>query len=428
MSAAAARAEHIARERLRAARRRGVEFHLIGPLRDDLPAEVARGLAPDPARHRCRADARPRAHAGRRGAARPRISRPLLRRLGDFRGISARAANDGQPKDAAWAAAICGMPAERDRRAGAARRRPAHARHLLDVAAARRAWRAAGLDGGRAGGDARPDRAAGRRLRLCAGRDLEYRQAAGRGAAADHAGRAATASPISSRWRASPTCCCIPGEPFDYDGQSARPIPTSGWSIGPAATRSTTIRISARLRRRLLPAGHGHRARPAWTATARHADIVLPATITLEREDIGASAGDPLLVAMHRAVPPYGEARDDYAIFAGLAGRLGFADAFTEGRSPRQWLEQHLRADPPGAGRARHQRARFRGVLGSRASCNCRPRRGTAASVRAFRRDPEPRPLPTPSGKIEIASATIAGFGYADCPGHPSLAAAGRRR
>src|SRR5215472_18036258 len=32
--------EHIARARLRAARRRGVEFHLIGPLRDDLPPEI----------------------------------------------------------------------------------------------------------------------------------------------------------------------------------------------------------------------------------------------------------------------------------------------------------------------------------------------------------------------------------------------------
>ena len=39
--------------------------------------------------------------------------------------------------------------------------------------------------------------------------------------------------------------------------------------------------------------------------------------------------------------------------------------------------------------------------------------------VAAFRRDPEAHPLPTPSGKIEIASETIAGFGYDDCPGHP---------
>jgi biotin/methionine sulfoxide reductase len=40
--------------------------------------------------------------------------------------------------------------------------------------------------------------------------------------------------------------------------------------------------------------------------------------------------------------------------------------------------------------------------------------------VRAFRRDPVRAPLPSPSGKIEIASARIASFGYADCPGHPA--------
>jgi biotin/methionine sulfoxide reductase len=39
--------------------------------------------------------------------------------------------------------------------------------------------------------------------------------------------------------------------------------------------------------------------------------------------------------------------------------------------------------------------------------------------VRAFRRDPDAAPLPTPSGRIEIASATITGFDYSDCPGHP---------
>ena len=47
--------------------------------------------------------------------------------------------------------------------------------------------------------------------------------------------------------------------------------------------------------------------------------------MTLEREDIGGNANDPLLVAMQRIAEPFGEARDDYAIFTGLAERLGAA-------------------------------------------------------------------------------------------------------
>ena len=43
--------------------------------------------------------------------------------------------------------------------------------------------------------------------------------------------------------------------------------------------------------------------------------------------------------------------------------------------------------------------------------------------LRAFRNDPDNNKLPTPSGKIEIYSKTIAGFGYDDCrrtrPGCP---------
>ena len=43
-----------------------------------------------------------------------------------------------------------------------------------------------------------------------------------------------------------------------------------------------------------------------------------------------------------------------------------------------------------------------------------------ALDFAALRADPAAAPLPTPSGRIELASATIAGFGYDDCPGHPA--------
>ena len=38
-----------------------------------------------------------------------------------------------------------------------------------------------------------------------------------------------------------------------------------------------------------------------------------------------------------------------------------------------------------------------------------------------FRQDPERHPLPTPSGRIELFSSTIAGFDYPDCPPHASF-------
>jgi biotin/methionine sulfoxide reductase len=80
---------------------------------------------------------------------------------------------------------------------------------------------------------------------------------------------------------------------------------------------------------------------PWWTATARRADIVLPATTPLERDDIGASAKDRYLTAMKRAIAPVGAARDDYSTFSELADRFGVVQEFTEARNARQWLK-HL--------------------------------------------------------------------------------------
>ncbi|MCE2454139.1 MAG: molybdopterin-dependent oxidoreductase, partial [Nitrospinae bacterium] len=57
---------------------------------------------------------------------------------------------------------------------------------------------------------------------------------------------------------------------------------------------------------------------PWWTSTARHADIVLPATTTLERNDVGSSSRDRFILAMHKVIEPVGEARHDFDIFTDL--------------------------------------------------------------------------------------------------------------
>ena len=157
----------------------------------------------------------------------------------------------------------------------------------------------------------------------------------------------------------------------------------------------------------------------AWTATARHADIVLPCTMTLEREDIGANANDPLLVPMHPVSAPYGEARDDYAIFADLAERLGAREAFTEDRTARQWLE-HLYEPTRKKLADLGLPAPTFDEFWSGDGLTLPQQEDDGGYLRAFRDDPNRRPLATPSGKLEIYSETIAGFGEPDCPGHPT--------
>ena len=76
-----------------------------------------------------------------------------------------------------------------------------------------------------------------------------------------------------------------------------------------------------------------------WNPTARHADIVLPATTPLERNDIGGSSRDPFVFAMHRAIDPVHDARNDFDIFRALARRLGYEQTFTEGRDELGWCQ-----------------------------------------------------------------------------------------
>ena len=157
---------------------------------------------------------------------------------------------------------------------------------------------------------------------------------------------------------------------------------------------------------------------PWWTPTAKLADIVLPATTTLERNDIGASSRDRFVMAMKQAVPPQGGARNDFDIFGALAERMGVSEPFACGRDEMAWL-RHIyeeaceKAAGSGLNLPDFDTFWSEGYLET-------PEPDVPYNIYAdFRADPDANPLPTPSGKIEIYCKKIAGFSYEDCPGHP---------
>lgn len=154
-----------------------------------------------------------------------------------------------------------------------------------------------------------------------------------------------------------------------------------------------------------------------WNAMAKHADVVLPCTTTLERNDIGISPRDPYVIAMQQAIEPVGSSRNDYDIFAGIAREMGIEESFTEGRNEQQWIqaiyeETVLRAREKDIDFPDYKDFKQKGWF------KPEPPPEPVVMLKAFRDDPKANPLPTPSGRIEIYSEVVAGFKYDDCPGH----------
>ncbi len=155
-----------------------------------------------------------------------------------------------------------------------------------------------------------------------------------------------------------------------------------------------------------------------WTAQAKFADIVFPATTSLEREDIGSSSNDGFMIAMRQHIAPQNEARDDYAIFAGLAERMGFGDSFTEGRDAAAWIRHIYEGSVPRAKDDGIELPAFDDFWEQGKLEYARPEE-PQVFLKTFRDNPERFPLDTPSGKIELFSQTVADFGYEECPGYP---------
>ncbi|MEA9390131.1 molybdopterin-dependent oxidoreductase [Acerihabitans sp. TG2] len=155
-----------------------------------------------------------------------------------------------------------------------------------------------------------------------------------------------------------------------------------------------------------------------WTPAARMADIVLPVTTTLERNDIGGSSRDRFIFAMHQAIPPQHQARNDVDIFSELAQRLGHRDTFTQNRTERQWLET-LFADCAAKQHAAASSWPSFDEFWQQGYVEIPMDEQPFVFFEDFRHDPQAHALNTPSGKIELYSSSIAGYGYPDFAPHP---------
>jgi len=140
------------------------------------------------------------------------------------------------------------------------------------------------------------------------------------------------------------------------------------------------------------------------TPTARHCDVVLPATTFLEREDIVFPDGGNYLLFSNQAVPPLYEARNDYDIFCELADRLGFLARFSEGRSAAEWLAHFVAASEIPDYEVFRRTGIYMGADQLR------------VGLSDFVADPQAHPLQTPSGRVEISSAAYAETGYSAIP------------
>jgi biotin/methionine sulfoxide reductase len=406
---------HIVREHLTRARTRGARFVLLSPLREDAldmlgaewmalrpstDAALMLGLA-----HTLATEGlHDRAFLDRYAVGYERFEAHVLGR------------DDGRPKDADWAAAITGIDAGRIRSLA---RDMAGARTLISVSwSVQRAdhgeqpyWLAItlaamlgqiGLPGGGFGFGYSAVNGIGNQVRSFPWPSLPQGH-----------------NPVDSFIPVARISDMLlhPGEPFDFNGKRLTypDIRLVWWAGGNPFHHHQDLNRLVRAWRRPETVIVNE---IFWNALAKHADIVLPVTTPFERNDIACTQRDDHLIAMHRLVDPVGEARDDYAIFSGLAERLGIATAFTEGRDEAEWLRWMYNVARQRAAEQAIDFPEF-AAFWDHGIFRLPPRTESQVLMSEFRADPVGRKLSTPSGKIEIFSDTIVSFGYDDCPGHP---------
>ena len=248
-------------------------------------------------------------------------------------------------------------------------------------------------------------------------------------------------SPACRRWSAPGAIrpaarCCRPRAPIrsTRGARAARPDPRHAahdQHVARSATRCSTRRIrrSARSTSTTPTRSPSRRSRRRsragfaredlfcvvheifQTDTADYADILLPATTQLEQFDVHKSYGHLYVLANNPAIAPLGEALPNTEVFRRLAARMGFAEpCFRD--TDDDLARQAFRRDDP----------RARGLDWDALKRDGWQRLAVPAAYAPFAEGG----FPTPSGKCEFYSATLAAQGTIRC--RRSSRRANRRR
>ena len=148
-----------------------------------------------------------------------------------------------------------------------------------------------------------------------------------------------------------------PGAAYDYDGQRRRypDVKLVYWSGGnPFHHHQDLARLREAFARPQTVVVHD----PFWTATARHADIVLPSTMSVERDDLGVGGADSTCSPC-RSWPNRMHRPRRLRHLRRPRGPAAGGKAFAEGRTAGQWLRHLYRQWRSGMQAAGHEMPPF---------------------------------------------------------------------
>jgi trimethylamine-N-oxide reductase (cytochrome c) len=209
-----------------------------------------------------------------------------------------------------------------------------------------------------------------------------------------------------------------PGKEFTYNGKTMK-FPDISMVYNSGGNLFSHQQNLNRLLKTMNAKVHTYVAQDAWWCPgSRFADIVLPATSALERNDLssGGTYSNDKIYAMHQVIEPVGESLDDFEIFRRLAKIFNVEDKYTDGGKDMMTLLREAYSRSSGPKYKDFDTFWEDGVvhLPIPEGAENWQRHG------AFFDDPEKNKLHTESGKIELYSAAIEAMKLPDCPPVPT--------